>query len=660
MISYARGLVLKHGDRLMVFKNKLDDQKIQFEYTDNGQYVTETIGENYRAIRNGKYALSRSPQSGSSSKDEAGFITVLPAHLDHKKEQGIAHKLNYVMAAIRERIPPSSLPKLRKMIERVYLNLQGGALNEGEFKKYPKPSVSTVRRWIRTYKKNGSSAFSIVDRRGLSAPKKRISFKVNELMDRMIQKHYLKLRGESIATTHDYLRKEIQAIKKNTGEGLVPPSLSTLERRINALPKMIVDRHRFGSAYAKNKWRYSMHGDQSTRIMERVEVDHTMLDIWVLDPISGLPLGRPWVTILIDRYSGYILGLHVSFYGPSASTIASALRMSIEPKDLICQAISKLNHTWSAYGVAEMYVMDNGKEMHSQRFRRIGWELQTDFIYNPVRQPWLKASIERIMMEVCRILPAQGRVYAPIKNAQPPDPKKTATVMFDDLCEGLVIWAVDRYPLDTNDLLLTRPIDLWTEGLESMPPVALPHSTQNLDITMGMSLDRTVGRDGMTFQYLRYNSLELQDYCRMHKQSFRTEVRIVPDDLSYAFIHLPLEQRWIKTDLVRSAYELGTNISLLQHQVIRKEAGRKLNLKNAEEELYNARVRLRDRWSTAVARGKALKRQMDLIRCQDLTSACLVEKPSTKNVIDVPEASEVLKLNFEQITPYKSFHLDEE
>ena len=36
MISYARGLVLKHGDRLMVFKNKLDEQRIQFEYTDNG------------------------------------------------------------------------------------------------------------------------------------------------------------------------------------------------------------------------------------------------------------------------------------------------------------------------------------------------------------------------------------------------------------------------------------------------------------------------------------------------------------------------------------------------------------------------------------------------------------------------------------------------
>jgi putative transposase len=476
----------------------------------------------------------------------------------------------------------------------------------------------------------------------------------------VIQKNYLKLRGETARTTHRLLEREISAMNKNDGQALECPSLSTLTRRIDELPKILVDRHRYGSAYAKNKWRNSMYGDQSTRIMERVEVDHTMLDIWVLDPITGLPLGRPWVTILIDRYSGYILGLHVSFYGPSASTIASALKMSIEPKDLLCQAISGLQNTWDVYGVAELYVMDNGKEMHSNQFRRIGWELQTDFIYNPVRQPWLQASIERTMMEVCRILPAQGRVYTPIKNAQAPDPKKTATVLFDDLCEGLLLWAIDVYPLRINRNLLTRPIDLWQEGLQSTPPVALPFSTQNLDITMGISMERTVGRDGMTFQYLRYNSLELRDYCRRENYSFRTEVRIVPDDISYAFIHLPKESRWIKAELMRPIYDFSKGISLLQHQIIRKEASRVLTHKNADEELNNAWHRLRDRWNIAVSRGKALKRQTDLIRLQNLTSAQLSGIPSKANHAQVPEASELLKLNFEAITPYESFHLDDE
>jgi putative transposase len=657
MISYARGLVLKHGDRLMVFKNKLDEHRIQFEYTDNGQYVTETIGENYRAIKSGKYTLSHSPLVPIGKKDDEKFVT-LPSHIPPKKEAGVANKNKYIRAAIRKKIPACSLPKLREMIEHVYAEIQ--ANESRELHQFLKPSPSTVREWIRTYKRNGSMAFSVVDKRGIRKARRRIASKVNDLLDEVLQKHYLKPRGETVRTTHRLLEREIGAINMNEGQDLKCPSLSTLNRRVQELPKMLVDRHRYGSAYAKNKWRYSMHGDQSTRIMERVEVDHTMLDIWILDPISGLPLGRPWVTILIDRYSGYILGLHVSFYGPSASTIASALRMSIEPKDLLCQAIPVLQNSWTVYGVAELYVMDNGKEMHSHRFRRIGWELQTDFVYNPVRQPWLKASIERTMMEVCRILPAQGRVYTPVKNSLAPDPKKTATILFDDLCEGLMIWAVDVYPLRINRSSLTRPIDLWNEGLQSTPPVALPQLTDNLDLTMGISMDRTVGGDGMTFQYLRYNSLELRDYCRGKNHSFRTEVRIVPDDISYAFINLPKEDRWLKVDLVRPTYDFTNNISLLQHQIIRKEAGQKLTLKNAEEELNNAWHRLRDRWSLAISRGKALKKQTDLIRLQNLTSARLLDKSSLTQSTDVPEVSETLKLNFEQITPFKAFRLDED
>lgn len=257
---------------------------------------------------------------------------------------------------------------------------------------------------------------------------------------------YLKIKGDSINSSYDYLVREIRALNSNEGSALEIPSINTLKRRVGELPKMLVDRHRYGTAYAKNKWRYSIHGDQSTRVMERVEIDHTLLDVWVIDPRSGIPLGRPWITVLIDRYSKYVVGIHVSFYGPSTSSVASALKMSIEPKDVICEAVGSLSNFWTAYGVAEVYVMDNGKEMHSDRFRRIGWELQSDFIYNPVRHPWLKSSIERTMREICRILPAAGKVYAPVKNAQVPDPKKTASIMFDDLCEGLIKWVVDVYP----------------------------------------------------------------------------------------------------------------------------------------------------------------------------------------------------------------------
>jgi putative transposase len=303
--------------------------------------------------------------------------------------------------------------------------------------------------------------------------------------------------------------------------------------------------------------------------------------------------------------------------------------------------------------------MDNGLEMHSQRFRRIGWELQADFLYNPVRQPWLKASIERTMMEVCRVLPVQGKVYSPIKNAQVADPKKTASILFDDLCKGLIMWAVDVYPLRVDRYRLCRPIDLWADGLQSMPPAKLPESTVSLDLTMGISLDRTISRDGLIFQYLRFNSPELQDYCRSVKQTFRTECRIIPEDIGSVYVLLPKENRWISVGLVRPAPEYGAGLSLLQHQLIRKEAGKKLAQKNAQELFYSARDRLSEAFKEAAARGKSLNRQTNLVRMQNLTSARLGQV-SRSDLAEVPEASPMLKQNLEKHEPYRSFLFSEE
>jgi putative transposase len=657
MISYSHGLVLQLGERLMKFVRRLDQRRVQFEFTDNGELVTETIDSNYRGIRDGKYKLFRAVPAKSKEDKAQQDDVVMPSQITKEQEEKIAYQMLFVKAAMRAQIKPSAHKEVRALIDRViaaYANTSDKPASA-----LRRPSEYAVRNWITRYKRNGSSAFALVDRRQVVKPVKRAPIKVDELIDEGIRKHYLKLRGSSINATHGKIEAEILQYNENQGVELTVPSLSTVTRRVADLPKYQVDVARFGKAFAKNKWRYSMHGDQSTRIMERVEIDHTMLDIWVLDPISGLPLGRPWITILIDRYSGYITGLFISFFGPSTSTIASALKMSIEPKGDLCEAVGNLQNTWDAYGVAELYVMDNGLEMHSQRFRRIGWELQADFLYNPVRQPWLKASIERTMMEVCRVLPVQGKVYSPIKNAQVADPKKTASILFDDLCKGLIMWAVDVYPLRVDRYRLCRPIDLWADGLQSMPPAKLPESTVSLDLTMGISLDRTISRDGLIFQYLRFNSPELQDYCRSVKQTFRTECRIIPEDIGSVYVLLPKENRWISVGLVRPAPEYGAGLSLLQHQLIRKEAGKKLAEKNAQELFYSARERLSEAFKEAAARGKSLNRQTNLVRMQNLTSARLGQV-SRSDLAEVPEASPMLKQNLEKHEPYRSFLFSEE
>ena len=42
--------------------------------------------------------------------------------------------------------------------------------------------------------------------------------------------------------------------------------------------------------------------------LERAEIDHTELDVFVIDEKTRLPIGRPWLFVAIDVFTNMILG----------------------------------------------------------------------------------------------------------------------------------------------------------------------------------------------------------------------------------------------------------------------------------------------------------------------------------------------------------------
>ena len=663
MLSFARGLVLRKGLRTLEFERDLGEGKVQFKYLDTFEVNTFQVSQLYKAVLSGEIALVHpSPSLSPSPLDEIVAIK-LPSVLNPAQEALIAFRMRFVAAAIRQRASPGSARQLAGVISKVQREDVG--LDDEESKllrKFKEPKPATLMNWLKRYQGSGSNPFLLCDLRAISSKPKRVASAVESIVEAMISKHYLQLRGKSVRATHAKVCQEILQINRRDGSELCLPGENTTGRRIREIPEYVRDTKRLGSAYARNKWRYSMKGDQSTRILERVEIDHTLLDIWVLDPRTGVPLGRPWITVVMDRLSGYVLGVYISFYGPSSGTVAKAIRCSILPKDDLIAGISEIDGYWSAMGVPECYVVDNGLEFHSRAFRRIGWHLRADIIYNPVRQPWLKASVERVMMEFNRILPNLGKVFTPIKNTQVLDPEKSAAILFDDLCTCLLIWAAKVHPFHVHPKTLVRPIDLWEEGRQSSPPALLPTDLSQLELAAGISTERVIGGDGIFFNYMRYNSPELQDYRRSAGQTFRTEIRFDPDDLGWMHVRLPKADQWIQVQLQRPSFEYGNGLSLLQHQLIRKEAGKKLTRVNADEVLRIAQNDLNDRWHDATQRGIKVRKDSDLIRVQGLTSARLNRGHGSPIIQPqaVPEASPVILEQLPKVMPFKGYTLNEE
>jgi len=43
-------------------------------------------------------------------------------------------------------------------------------------------------------------------------------------------------------------------------------------------------------------------------ILDRWEIDHTLLDVLLVDDETGLIIGRPYITVVLDKFSRMIMG----------------------------------------------------------------------------------------------------------------------------------------------------------------------------------------------------------------------------------------------------------------------------------------------------------------------------------------------------------------
>ncbi len=110
-------------------------------------------------------------------------------------------------------------------------------------------------------------------------------------------------------------------------ERLKPPGRNTVYRRIVAAGSDSVlrpGRRRAESSVSE--------GPRLSHVLERVEIDHTLLDLFLVDEDDRLPIGRPTLTLAIDGYSRMPFGLFVGFEPPSYLAVMGCLLHGILPK----------------------------------------------------------------------------------------------------------------------------------------------------------------------------------------------------------------------------------------------------------------------------------------------------------------------------------------
>lgn len=195
-----------------------------------------------------------------------------------------------------------------------------------------------------------------------------------------------------------------------------PVSMKTYRLEIRRLANHGATARRFGRKIAnaqRGVRSISLFPVDGDRAFERVHIDHTLLDIVLIDSVTGEEIGRPWLTIAIDAYTRRILGHVLTFDAPGAGKVMLIMR------DIVAR-----------YGrLPTMFVVDNGSEFKSTYFQATVAAYDRSIEYRPPGDPRFGALIESCFGKIDRdfIHALEGNTVGR-KDLRAQDPKHDASI----------------------------------------------------------------------------------------------------------------------------------------------------------------------------------------------------------------------------------------
>jgi putative transposase len=236
-----------------------------------------------------------------------------------------------------------------------------------------------------------------------------------------------------------------------------------------------------------------------------VQIDHTLVDVVVVDELERRPLRRPWLTLVIDVASRMVTGFYVSLDPPSTLSVALALAQAALPKDLwLCDR--GLDLAWPACGLLEFLHLDNAPEFKSEALERGTREYGIKLLYRPIGRPHFGGHIERLIgtvMGAVHLLP--GTTFASVTKRGTYESEKAAALTLPELERWLALQIAGVYHHSLHSVLHQPPALAWESGLgRRAGPVRHPQQRDRFFLDFLPIERRKIRRDGIRLFHLHY------------------------------------------------------------------------------------------------------------------------------------------------------------
>jgi putative transposase len=374
-------------------------------------------------------------------------------------------------------------------------------------KEYNKGQM-TIYRWLKMYEgtEQISSLIPNTHKRGKKGS--RINKVVDKIVEDVIEEYYLSKQKTGFPKI--YMKIKQACIKLN----LEPPHENTVRNRIKAIDPKLSMKKREGYKKAHKEFsNFEGEFPEGKFPLDVIQIDHTPLDIMVVDNRFRKPIGRPYLTLSIDIYTRMITGFYISLQAPGYFNVSQCLYNTFIPKDNFLKE-QKVNGEWPIHGIPRLVLVDNGKDLVGLDMQRVCDEFGIILMKRPVARPQFGAHVERVLGTINKeIHNLPGTTFSNVTEKGDYDSIKNATFTLDEITQWVTEYIVNVYHKKVHYGLDMTPEEKYYIGIFGDDDTAgtgvLPSIIEDIEairIATLPSFYRTIQKDGITLEGITYYS----------------------------------------------------------------------------------------------------------------------------------------------------------
>lgn len=438
--------------------------------------------------------------------------------------------------------------------------------------------------------------------------KRRLPVETFQLIKATFEELYLHQQQRTITEVYRHLQTRLYRInqQREAENQLAVPDISVLYRLAKKYDKYALTVKRKGHIEAKKEFPSGHLVERPTRPMERVEIDHTVVDVVLVDEVTGLPWGRPTITIAVDCFTGCIVGLYMSAEAPSLNAVLGCLRHTCLPKNSDSPEMEGLD--WPCFGIPRALVCDNAAEFHSRGLIHLALELGIEIPYCGVGQGSQKGKVERTLGMMSKMLFHQlpGTTMSRYEDLGAYDPDRAAALTFQRFVRIVNQWICTDYHQSPYKDSAKTPLELW-QASRRTSDIRLARDPKLLDRLLGHTHSYVLRKGPLVIDSVAYTSPELGELRKVIGVGESITVRVFDEDLSYVEVIHPQTKQPFRVPAENQAYTRG--LTRYMHRLVRAKVRAEYKDKITGPFLMEARLAIQDEIDKAIKEGKRLRRR---------------------------------------------------